>query len=90
MARLLDESCEAKKHTSQKVSNKLIERQWTVGHQNGAKAGKVSGAGGGGYMMFLVDPDARPQLLRALQSAGGRPDIVSFSSGGVAAWPAVG
>jgi D-glycero-alpha-D-manno-heptose-7-phosphate kinase len=86
IAVLLDQSWNAKKGTSKSVSNPDIERLWRVGHQAGAKAAKVSGAGGGGFMMFLVDPDRRAPLVRALRAAGGVPDIVSFSAEGVEAW----
>jgi D-glycero-alpha-D-manno-heptose-7-phosphate kinase len=86
IAVLLDQSWGAKKGTSKSVSNPDIERLWEVGHRAGAKAAKVSGAGGGGFMMFLVDPDRRAPLVRALQAAGGVPDIVSFSAEGVEAW----
>lgn len=87
MASLLDQSWTAKKGTSQDISNSLIDNLWEIARQSGAKAGKVSGAGGGGFMMFIVDPDGRPQLLRALRGAGGVPDIVNFSNEGVEAWP---
>lgn len=88
MATLLNESWVAKKATSQKVSSDLLERLWEIGHQNGAKAGKVSGAGGGGFMMFLVDPDRRSQVVRALEREGGKAEAVSLSNTGVEAWQA--
>jgi D-glycero-alpha-D-manno-heptose-7-phosphate kinase len=88
VAALLDQSWEAKKRTSSSVSNSFLDSLWNVAHSNGAKAGKVSGAGGGGFMMFLVEPDLRPHLLRALRDAGGAPEIISFSNEGAEAWPA--
>jgi len=86
MARVLDRSWQAKKATSSSVSNTLIDSLWAVAHNHGAMAGKVSGAGGGGFMMFLVDPDDRCRLASALREAGGSPDSVSLGSTGAQAW----
>jgi D-glycero-alpha-D-manno-heptose-7-phosphate kinase len=86
VASLLDQAWVAKKRTAHNVTNPLIDRLREVGRESGAKAAKVSGAGGGGFMMFLVDPDARSGLLRALREAGASPDMISFSSEGVEAW----
>lgn len=88
IAALLNDSWIAKKNTSAKVSNEFLDNLWEIGRKHGAKAGKVSGAGGGGFMMFIVDPDNRPGLLRALRFAGGVPDIISFSEEGASAWKA--
>lgn len=86
VAKLLNESWNAKKQTSRSVSNPIIEKLWTVGHNAGAKAAKVSGAGGGGFMMFIVDPDRRAALGRALRECRGTSDVVGFSGEGVEAW----
>jgi D-glycero-alpha-D-manno-heptose-7-phosphate kinase len=48
--------------------------------------GKVSGAGGGGFLMFFIEPNRRPALLRALRAAGAAPDTVGFSSEGAEGW----
>ena len=37
-------------------------------------------------MMFMVDPDRRAPLVRALQDAGGVPNIVNLAAEGVEAW----
>lgn len=86
MARILNLSWLAKKATSQSVSNDEIERLWTLAHDAGALGGKVSGAGGGGFLMFLVEPPRRAALIRALRDAGAEPDTVHFSNEGVEGW----
>ena len=53
---------------------------------SGARGGKVSGAGGGGFLMFLCDPNRRAGLMRALRKADAHPDTISFSPGGARAW----
>lgn len=86
MATVLNRSWTAKKSTAHNVSTPLIDELWQVAHHNGAKAGKVSGAGGGGFMMFIVDPDERVRLMRTLGRAGGVASGVSFSWDGVQSW----
>ncbi|HTM77903.1 MAG TPA: hypothetical protein VL133_09775 [Devosia sp.] len=86
VAVILNRSWIAKKATARSVSNPQIDALWTVAMENGAKGGKISGAGGGGFIMFLTDPAHRSRLMRALKSAGGEPDTVTFSSKGVEGW----
>ncbi|WP_277756727.1 dehydrogenase [Achromobacter denitrificans] len=87
LARLLNESWKAKKATASSVTNSHIDNLWSVAHNNGAFAGKVSGAGGGGFVMFLVDPDSRPRIFKALAEAGGVPGDVNLTKDGVVSWP---
>jgi D-glycero-alpha-D-manno-heptose-7-phosphate kinase len=86
IAEILDHSWIAKKATSKSVSNPYLDALYKTARENGARAGKVSGAGGGGYMMFIADPDDRPRLIRALAAAGGVPDKVVFTHAGVESW----
>ena len=86
MAQILNRSWIAKKATSGSVSNEEIERLWNVATDAGALGGKVSGAGGGGFLMFFIEPNRRPGLLRALRAAGAAPDTVGFSSEGAEGW----
>jgi D-glycero-alpha-D-manno-heptose-7-phosphate kinase len=77
---------EAKKKTATSISNPLIERVEAVAFANGARAAKVSGAGGGGFMMFLCDPEDRLRLSRALLQEGGSIMDFHFTSQGASAW----
>jgi D-glycero-alpha-D-manno-heptose-7-phosphate kinase len=86
MATILRQSWLAKKATSTLISTPRIEQIWDVAHAQGARAGKISGAGGGGFMMFLVSPDQRPSLLRALRNCDAIPSYVAFSHEGVQSW----
>jgi D-glycero-alpha-D-manno-heptose-7-phosphate kinase len=52
----------------------------------GAWAGKVSGAGGGGFLFFMVPPELRPRLLRALAEQPGTTMTCGFTEGGAHAW----
>ena len=53
---------------------------------DGAWGGKVSGAGGGGFLMFCTDPENRYRLVSALNEAGGQATSVSFTFEGAEAW----
>ena len=86
VATILNRSWIAKKATASQVSNAAIDQLWDVAMANGAVGGKVSGAGGGGFLMFLCDPNGRANLMRALLGAGGQPDTISFSEEGAQGW----
>lgn len=77
---------EAKKKTATSISNPLIERVEKVAFANGARAAKVSGAGGGGFMMFLCSPEQRIGLTRALLEQGGSILDFHFTQQGATSW----
>ena len=52
----------------------------------GASGLKISGAGGGGFMMIAVNPQQRHQVIRALEPLGGRFFSFGFVSEGVESW----
>jgi D-glycero-alpha-D-manno-heptose-7-phosphate kinase len=87
LAMILNRGWEAKKELAEGISNPQIERCFQAALGAGALAGKVSGAGGGGYVLFLADPVRRPEVVRAL---GGLPfgavQPVHFVSEGAVAW----
>lgn len=87
VAQILDAGWKAKKRLAEGITNDAIEELFSVARRAGALAGKVSGAGGGGYMMFLVEPVQRPALVRRLNELpGGRIEPVHFVEEGATAW----
>jgi D-glycero-alpha-D-manno-heptose-7-phosphate kinase len=87
VAAILNAGWEAKKVLADGISNEAIEELIDIGRQAGALASMVSGAGGGGYLMFIVEPVQRPELLRQLGSLpGGRIEPVHFVEEGATAW----
>ena len=86
MARILDDSWKAKKMTASGISTDRIDELYNVACDNGALAGKVSGAGGGGFIMFIVHPEDRLGLLDALNAAGGRASPAKFTERGCETW----
>ncbi|PXA99278.1 dehydrogenase [Nostoc sp. 3335mG] len=86
MAEVLRSSWLSKKRTAASVSNSTVERLLEVAMENGAWAGKVSGAGGGGFIMLLVDPERRYGLIRRLNEQGGDASAVKLTFEGAEAW----
>jgi D-glycero-alpha-D-manno-heptose-7-phosphate kinase len=65
---LMHEHWEHKKARSQGMSNPQIDAWYDLAMRNGAVGGKLVGAGGGGFFMFLVEDSSR--LRCAMKSAG--------------------
>ena len=77
---------ENKKRTSSIVSNKELEKTINYAMENGAEAVKVSGAGGGGFLMLYTDPINRQKLINALETLPGKVYPVKFSKYGAESW----
>lgn len=86
MADILNHSWTAKQATAQGISTEIIDRLFETAQAHGALAGKVSGAGGGGFAFFLVHPEYRFRLIKALNEAGGEASPVKFASQGSEVW----
>ncbi|MDR2548591.1 MAG: dehydrogenase [Desulfobulbus sp.] len=77
---------ESKKRSAKLISNPCIEESYTVATNAGALAGKVSGAGGGGFMMFIVPPEKRMNVVRELGTLDGMIIPAHFTKNGVQSW----
>lgn len=80
------EGWESKKRSARMVSTPLIDNIYNAAMHAGALAGKVSGAGGGGFMMFFVPPDKRMNVIRTLNGFEGHVSNCHFTSHGAQAW----
>ncbi len=83
---LLGASWLDKKKMAKNISNPMIEEIFEVALKHGAKGGKVSGAGGGGFIMFVVDPVRKLNVVQALEKFEGRTINFNFSEGGCHGW----
>lgn len=77
---------QAKKRMAHSITNSQIESVYEQASQAGMRAGKISGAGGGGFMMLLVDPTRRMDVVRVLQQAGGQIFNCHFTEHGTQGW----
>ena len=65
----MDIHWESKKRLSKGVTNPQIDAWYALAKSNGAVGGKISGAGGGGFLMFYCE-EKRPQVRDAMRKAG--------------------
>jgi D-glycero-alpha-D-manno-heptose-7-phosphate kinase len=86
VSEILNRSWQAKQRTSELVSNSTVERVFELARKSGAVAGKISGAGGGGFLMLMTDPEQRYRLITALNENGAYASSVQFTEGGAEAW----
>ena len=89
LAEVMESAWAAKKRMAASITNQAIDHYYEVARASGALCGKVSGAGGGGFMMFLVEPKRKLEVVRALKN--GSAGLVlgcHFVSAGASAWRA--
>jgi D-glycero-alpha-D-manno-heptose-7-phosphate kinase len=86
VADILMRSWAAKKRTAKGIATEQVDRLFEHGMAHGAWGGKVSGAGGGGFLMFCTDPENRYHLISALNAAGGQASSIKFTFDGAEAW----
>lgn len=77
---------ENKKRSAKTVSNPDIDAIYDAATEAGALAGKVSGAGGGGFMLFFVPTEKRMDVIRTLNYFGGQVSNCHFTKHGTQAW----
>jgi D-glycero-alpha-D-manno-heptose-7-phosphate kinase len=85
-ADILREAWENKKQMANNITNSVIQQAMDVAMRAGAKAGKVSGAGGGGFIMFVVEPTRKKEVEEALKQLDGFVMPFNFSDGGAHGW----
>ncbi|HEY4301545.1 MAG TPA: hypothetical protein VGM73_11765 [Candidatus Didemnitutus sp.] len=85
-AHALGRSWEAKKRMAAVISNAQIEAVFAKALSAGALSGKVTGAGGGGYIMFMIDPCKREEVARALAGFPGAVQRFQFTPHGLETW----
>jgi len=85
-ASILGRQWEYKKKMANSITNDKIDHVFRIAIEAGAITGKVSGAGGGGFIMFVIDPVKKVQVISALNRLDGRIVDFQFSEGGTHGW----
>ena len=83
---LLNFGYENKKQMAPGIVTDFMENIYQTALSAGATGGKISGAGGGGFMFFYCPRNTRFQVIRALEKLGGTFYPFEFSSKGLTTW----
>ncbi|HLC79209.1 MAG TPA: GHMP kinase [archaeon] len=83
---LLHKGWEEKKKYSQLISTPFIDKLYDAALVAGAIGGKITGAGGGGYMLFYCYPDKEIAVKEKLESLGARNVPFSLEFKGLETW----
>jgi D-glycero-alpha-D-manno-heptose-7-phosphate kinase len=77
---------QAKKNAASTITNSFLDDLYSYALSNGAESAKISGAGGGGFMMIYCNPRRRFKLIQALKEKGGSVLAASFTEIWTQAW----
>ncbi|MBI2092038.1 MAG: dehydrogenase [Deltaproteobacteria bacterium] len=85
---LLDYGWQHKKKMAEDITNQTIDEMYEEARKAGATGGKLTGAGGGGFMVFYCPKNTRYEVRKALEKFGGQFRDYSFEESGLTAWKA--
>ncbi|MGC8677476.1 MAG: dehydrogenase [Hydrogenobaculum sp.] len=88
IGKILDFGWQYKKQMAEDITNPVIEEIYQEAKKAGAIGGKISGAGGGGFMMFYCPKNTRYAVIEALQKFGGEFRRFKFTKYGLESWKA--
>lgn len=83
---ILDFGWKYKKKMASGITNPLLDDIYAAAIEAGATGGKVSGAGGGGFMFFYCPGVNRYQVIDALKRFGGQAKRYEFTDEGLKTW----
>lgn len=83
---ILDFGFEQKRLMAHNISNNSIEDIYNGAKKAGAMGGKISGAGGGGFMIFYCPGNTRYKVIETLESFGGYCRNYEFTKHGLITW----
>ena len=83
---ILDFGFQQKRQMAANISNSSIEEVYEAAKKSGASGGKISGAGGGGFMIFYCPGNTRYKVMETLRTFGGEVRSYQFSTQGLNTW----
>lgn len=83
---ILDFGWQNKKQIADKITNPAIDNIYTKALNAGATGGKISGAGGGGFMMFYCPGNTCHNVIEALKGPKGEFSNYHFTKNGLTTW----
>ncbi|MBP6455647.1 MAG: dehydrogenase [Chitinophagaceae bacterium] len=86
---ILDFGFQQKRLMAENISNETIEKIYHLAKNAGASGGKISGAGGGGFMIFYCPENTKFSVIKALSKINGRHRHYQFTKNGLRTWRSV-
>jgi D-glycero-alpha-D-manno-heptose-7-phosphate kinase len=83
---ILDYGWQHKKQMADGITNPMIDRIYDAAMGAGASGGKISGAGGGGFMIFYCPGNTRAGVVKAIETFGGQVKRYEFTERGLNTW----
>lgn len=83
---ILDYGFQQKRLMAEGISNNLMEDIYLTAKAAGATGGKISGAGGGGFMIFYCPANTKYKVIDSLEKFGGRHRRYQFTEHGLSTW----
>ena len=83
---ILHEGWQYKKQLAEGISNPQIDEIYEAARKAGALGGKISGAGGGGFMFFYCPENTRFSVIETLKKFGGEVTPFQFTKNGLSSW----
>ena len=85
---LLHEAWECKKKFTPLISTQGVDEAYEIARKHGALGGKLTGAGGGGFLLLYCPLERRSEIATAMRRTGLRPEAVKLDNSGIRAWSA--
>ncbi|ANH81750.1 dehydrogenase [Niabella ginsenosidivorans] len=86
IGKILDIGFEQKRRMAAGINNELIDTIYETAKKNGASGGKISGAGGGGFMIFYCPGNTKYRVRERLLQFGGTSRTYQFVKHGLKTW----
>lgn len=86
MGTILNSGWEQKKKMSSGITNPIIDELYDIALKSGSTGGKISGAGGGGFMFFYCPENTKYQVIKALKPFQGEIRTIKFVDEGLVTW----
>ena len=86
IGKILDFGFKQKKQMAEGISNTQMDELYDAAIQAGATGGKISGAGGGGFMTFYCPGNAKYAVIEKLSQFGGYVKNYQFTEHGLTSW----
>jgi len=83
---ILDFGFQQKRQMAEGISNPLMEEMYDTAKKAGATGGKISGAGGGGFMIFYCPINTKYKVIKSLENFGGCLRNYQFVEHGLNTW----